>query len=81
MHSAHLDSTLDWADNKAIAKRIARQNEFWRLKRGGTRNDEALIRGDSEDTIRSIGEYFGGIMIDELDENRVPHHRLLELFR
>lgn len=53
------------------------------MKRAGARNgdDGLLARGHSEDTIRSIGEYFGGIMIDELDENRVPHHRLLELFR
>ena len=79
--SAHLDSTLDWGDNKAIEKRIARQNEFWKLKRAGARNGESVSRGPSQDTIKSLGEYFGGIMIDELDENRVPDPKLLELFR
>ena len=32
---------------------------------------------NSDNSIRSIGEYFGGIKVDRLDEEKLPHKRLM----
>jgi hypothetical protein len=69
--TTNLDSTLDWADPRAIEKRIAKQNDYWKQKRSRIAALNHLPNGTSEsqDTLTSMGQYFGGISIDHLDEN------------
>lgn len=75
-----MNSTLDWNDPDKISKRIKRQIEI--------RQDGGYLRKNADparepdlqlDSVRSMTEYFGGIQLDEINEEE-PHHKLVSLF-
>ena len=75
-----LNSTLDWNDNEKISKRIKRQID---IRQGGgylQKNADPQREKDLQlDSVRSMTEYFGGIQLDEINEEE-PHEKLVSLF-
>jgi hypothetical protein len=78
-----LNSTLDWNDMGKITKRVKRQID--NRKNGGYLKKNADPKrepgGLKLDSVRSITDYFGGLKLDYINENEIPHEKLVCLFR